>query len=379
MSQPHARRTVASLQPGFSIIELLVVILIIGVIIALVVPALGGVRDTAKKTETESLCTQLSQAMNQFQTDQKRLPGYFTPAQMGQTSNLTRGMSATENIMLDLMGSKVSTTAQSGWLEVGPSDVTANNIYVDPDGLTGAKSYFTVSAKYYTAQTTDSAATARQAGLPGHTGPASNRVNQLPDLVDAFGAPILVWVQDDAATGNVDPAGLNGPRFVSEAYEPRRANSRAKFYWASNAAFLQAKALGKKSVDMTATGAARQSFLSRSSGGKHVGSLGAYLGSTTNPGPNGQGPSNWTSTSVVASDMFPTTGRGSFVIHSAGQDGIYMGLRATKGSRGAAYATGADDMAEIVYGNLFKDAANAPRATAVDIRNEFDDFLSVGN
>ena len=59
---------------GFTIIELLVSLAIIGILMALLLPALSGARETARKTQCMSNLHNLGLAMTLFDTAQKRLP-----------------------------------------------------------------------------------------------------------------------------------------------------------------------------------------------------------------------------------------------------------------------------------------------------------------
>lgn len=59
---------------GFSLIELLVVIVIIGILMALILPALNGARITARITAVSTEITQLDQALVSFESKFKNLP-----------------------------------------------------------------------------------------------------------------------------------------------------------------------------------------------------------------------------------------------------------------------------------------------------------------
>ncbi|RLT09272.1 MAG: prepilin-type N-terminal cleavage/methylation domain-containing protein, partial [Planctomycetota bacterium] len=59
---------------GFSLIELLVVIVIIGILMALILPALNGARIRARITQVSTEITQLDQALVSFENRFKSLP-----------------------------------------------------------------------------------------------------------------------------------------------------------------------------------------------------------------------------------------------------------------------------------------------------------------
>jgi prepilin-type N-terminal cleavage/methylation domain-containing protein/prepilin-type processing-associated H-X9-DG protein len=59
---------------GFTLVELLVVIAIMGVLIALLLPAIGAARDTARRTGCVNNLRQMATAMYVYQSVHKRLP-----------------------------------------------------------------------------------------------------------------------------------------------------------------------------------------------------------------------------------------------------------------------------------------------------------------
>ncbi len=59
---------------GFTLIELLIVIAIIGILMALLFPAVGGVMETAKKTKAKNDVVQLAIAVKAYQTEYGKLP-----------------------------------------------------------------------------------------------------------------------------------------------------------------------------------------------------------------------------------------------------------------------------------------------------------------
>ena len=92
---------------AFSIIELLVVIAIVAILLAIILPAIAGVRRAARGSDTQTLLTEIAQAAARYELDKRVAPGYFTARDMGSPDNADRGFSAMQNIMLSLAGGVV--------------------------------------------------------------------------------------------------------------------------------------------------------------------------------------------------------------------------------------------------------------------------------
>lgn len=64
---------------GFTLIELLTVIAIIGVLAAIIIPAVGGVQTNALKTKTRGMFSQWTTALEQFRQDYGYVPVFEFP------------------------------------------------------------------------------------------------------------------------------------------------------------------------------------------------------------------------------------------------------------------------------------------------------------
>ena len=62
---------------GFTLVELLVVIFIIGVLLALLIPAMQKSRDTARRMQCANNIRQLALAVQNFESSRKHLPPLY--------------------------------------------------------------------------------------------------------------------------------------------------------------------------------------------------------------------------------------------------------------------------------------------------------------
>lgn len=362
-------------RPGFSLIELLVVMFIIVLVISIVIPALAKARTVAKTASTDTLMQNLLTAASTFQVDERRLPGRFAARDMGSDDNGgTRGMTMAENVMLDLAG---------GIVQVGGSKPATGGVFVHPfagtsssrasqegvwveRGLIGQKTksgkgYFTPDVRFFIEQVNEGGVI-RQAGSSG----AASTDGTYPDLVDAFGQPLLIWIEDDSAVGKVSKDS-NG---TSNNFARIRSNERpARHYWNSNAAFLKATQLGKKVVDNDT-----ESLLgSQMSETDRVDTMTGLLGNTAAANSIGS-----ITTAANVDDILPTASRGKIVIQGAGADGTFLGKGDVRG-RGQFKGDG------MKYGYNFIDPGTSNKLRIVDGKPEtvdvaasFDDQIVAG-
>jgi prepilin-type N-terminal cleavage/methylation domain-containing protein len=82
-----AHRRNAATRHGFTLVELLVVIAIIGILVALLLPAIQAAREAARRTTCQSNMKQLTLATLNFEAQQKKLP----PSKYWETITVTGG------------------------------------------------------------------------------------------------------------------------------------------------------------------------------------------------------------------------------------------------------------------------------------------------
>lgn len=288
------RRNIGTSRGGFSLLELLVVLGILVIVMAIVIPALSGARNAARKNATQSVMTAIATSVGQFNLSERRLPGYFSARDMGVTNTVFTGM---ENIMLDLAGGirTDDPAVTQGIVEVGPRNNNTVKVEVGRIGASGqdakgviAKGYYKPDPKFFQVQTGNQRAGGEE---------------QMPVIVDAWGTPILAWEQDSGA-----PA--------SAPFASRDSATRAKFYRASNRVFLEATSLGRLGINQRSD---EGTILEDSNSG--VTTMGSLLGNPAFPDPDDA--------------TKPAAARAPIVLHSAGTNGVYLGKLERGGKRAA--------------------------------------------
>jgi len=107
-------------QSGFTLIEIMVVILIIGLLALMVVPRLRGVADRAKRTKAQADIQELKQALDRYYLDNGSYPttdqglqALVTPPSTGRTP---------------------ANYEQGGYIEKLPNDPWGNQYFYQSDG-----------------------------------------------------------------------------------------------------------------------------------------------------------------------------------------------------------------------------------------------------
>lgn len=346
---------------GFSLVELLVVVAIIAVLVSILFPVVTSARNTARAVSSRSLLNSILQASQQFELDNGRKPGFYSPAEMGSVQNggapgsvtaanggTGAGMTAMENIILDLAGRDAIIDEneqpfdQTFMARVGPflSPTDPGAIVVNPD-LVGADegAYIAISDRFFAPQPAEP--TNPQTGTNAQWTTVQNLGNaapagqpQLPDVIDAFGQPVLAWVADRSAVPSISAPGDTAPpsNFAALASDAATNAGPALFYWNANAGYLRANALGQRRRDQTKdpTTLGETSLLgvgsighingySGPSGVNHV--FAAVLGAPGSPDQSSLVPGGGDS---LVDTAYPTRPRGDFILQSAGQDGYYL-------------------------------------------------------
>lgn len=317
---------------AFSLIEMIVVIGIIGIVIAIVLPTVASARRSARRAATQTTLNQLSTAVNQFQIDNRRKPGYFSIRDVAAATN-TSGFTWMDNMMIDLMGGITQaplaavtnpcseTAAAVG--AVGPTPT--QTVRIDFQQIGGTKSKAGVVVKGYLQL--DRSIFKRQCVQNSRRLSNDNNILAMPTVVDAFGQPILAWAEDDLIAPNAE--------FASKDY-----GTRARFYWQTNRGFLRATGLGETGENQT--NAEKGSLLSEDNAAAYT-TMEGVLGNPSSPN---------TTDPTKAADS-----RGKLIFHAAGSDGIYLGRKdrggKIAGPTGLPYQSGRDPMNDGSFDDQF--------------------------
>jgi prepilin-type N-terminal cleavage/methylation domain-containing protein len=335
---PAPNHTHPARRRAFTLVELLVVIAIIAVLIALLLPALAGISRAGKKNSTQNMMNAFTNAVASFSNDNgSRMPGYFSAYEMGGQANEDAGMSAMENVMIELGGTDVvlgsyqdfsgDINEDAGIISIAPYANTDPGAVVVNTKLIGASgAYFAPDSNFLKVLNTGE-----------NQQVVGNGLGQglMPDLVDAFGNPMLAWVQDSSSRGSIDPENSDPDGFGQFASVTSDGSGDyagpAWFYLASNDCFIGdgANNIGLGAVNQNAFSALSTQRLSGGTGTApiddedRVRTLTALLASPSYYALE----SNTTLDAVNAEDIYPSRPRGRMLIQSAGADGYYLGTR----------------------------------------------------
>src|SRR5262245_46299640 len=80
----HGIRTKPIMRRGFTLLELLVVVAVIGILIALLLPATRSARPAARRAQCTNNLKQIALALRSYEQDHKALPPAYTVDESGR-------------------------------------------------------------------------------------------------------------------------------------------------------------------------------------------------------------------------------------------------------------------------------------------------------
>ncbi|MBK9188467.1 MAG: prepilin-type N-terminal cleavage/methylation domain-containing protein [Phycisphaerales bacterium] len=360
------RQAPTTTRRGFSLVELLVVIMVITVIISIIVPALGYARNSAKVSSSRQLVGTVTQAIAAFELSERRTPGVFTPTEMGSPTPRQGGLSAMQNMILDMAGGwqDAAGADPTYTIRVNPSENDGKAIMVNPSLIGQGKGYFVPPGKSFIAQdgTVGGAKTNGNGALLTST-PGIDAIEDIPELVDAFGTPILAWQSDPISRQPI--AAMTA--FARENAGPANSPTLSRFYWQSNRCLLENQPVG---VGARRIKQHEESILGSNFSNRYI-SMAGILGNPSSP----------VDVTQTYQNILPSGARGSVIIHAAGSDATYLGIKDRGGKLAASAGSSTNPL--LYYGLSFKaPGTGAPytdasgRPTTIDLVAEFDDIVS---
>jgi prepilin-type N-terminal cleavage/methylation domain-containing protein len=364
-----ASRGSRGIRPGFTLVELLVVVGIIALLIGLLLPALGKVVQRAKSTQTLGTMQNFAKACDAYFQEFGEYPAAVPDSVLyrgtGQDAQLPR-ITAMENALLALMGgyrTKTGQDADQDYDNFGAGVDAALVIEIVFPGTAGGEPDFRLkvvktrigegpyrNGKQFSAFL---APRAREFGealgqLDPDTGlPETDFTDALPELIDAWGAPIA-FVKQQRGIGPLVPRPPGDPR--------------GRFERDGLRAYVESTSLGETGMDQREAlqlGVLNtQAVLNGSVGGSSARDL--TLGQLIrHPGLG----IHLTTATSDAERIYSGSPKGKYFVFSAGPDGVFFSRREL-GLAGTVTAT------DIVSG-----AANPDGPRVVE---KFDDILVSG-
>ncbi len=290
-------RPVNRTRRAFTLVELLVVVAIIAILIGILLPVLSNVRKGARRATTLTLMNSVSSGISAFQTDNQRLPGYFSPRQMGRADIADAGFTSMQNALVELMGgidtdcpANANSNLGSPYINVGLRDPDEGNLSLciniaEMGGNTGSN-YVSFG---------ESGATGGGRALAPFVERATDipkMASRMPTVIDPFGRPLVLWVPDAANGASDGFADIE----VGDSYP------RARFYWNANAGVLDSDTFDEISLLHSSVAADAR-----------IASIEAVTGHPTFP-----------EFPVNVNNPRPAQARGEFVLHSAGADAVFL-------------------------------------------------------
>lgn len=251
---------------GFTLTELLIVVGIIAILIGVLVPGFGRVREAARNASTRSVMSNVSSAVVSFRNDHARMPGYFDNERLGSWETNEQFVTQNENAVLELAGGVVedphaSASELNGRVlpaDASPSEwqfiemrVGSRNVVVDTLGVGHAEgAYLQVGESFLRSPAPEDRL--------AHSGMSEASERRPPAVLDAWGRPLLLWFANESPGRLPEFADFSIERHANQDDPSDGGEREARFYWWKNAGYLAAEAQATYSTigaEMTPDGA----------------------------------------------------------------------------------------------------------------------------
>lgn len=198
---------------GFTLTELLVVIVIISLLISLLVPTISKVRQAAWAADTQQRLNNIRNAIERYYNDFQQYPGLYSNPQISagvtiDTTAPTLKLTMTENGLLSLLGGVVLNASSVPVFSV--PDVGRGQVSFNTNDPRRYPAYVDVTTAGLPSQPWTSWFLWAKDNLPAAQRPSGNPDCSVPEFFDAWPSdpmPIIYLRAKVAATGIIDATG----------------------------------------------------------------------------------------------------------------------------------------------------------------------------